>query len=260
MSLGRKKNIDNAAWVTAFESIESAVTKKEIQQLEKDTVQQIRDVTKDKKVAYAWSGGKDSIALRLLCEKAGIKACMFAHTDLEYPEFLKWCLANKPDDCEVIDVGLDLAWLEKHPDMLFPRDCRTAYRWFQLVQQTAIRRYFREHELDMIVVGHRTADGNYVGKGTNISRNGAGIVRYSPMAAWTHEQLLGYIHYKGLPMPPIYAWPDGFRCGTHPWPARQHTASIEDGFNAVYSIAPDVVQSAAEVIPEARHFLEGVTK
>ena len=256
MSLGKKKNIDNAEWIKAMSEIESAVSKKDIQKLKSKTLDEIKRITKQKKVAFAWSGGKDSIVLADICKSAGIENSMFGHTDLEYPEFLKWCLDNKPNECEVINVGLDLEWLSKHPGMLFPNDCKTVYRWYQLVQQTAIKKYFKEHELDMVVVGHRKADGNYVGKGTNISSNGAGIVRYSPLSEWSHEQVLAYIHYYELALPPIYEWENGYKCGTHPWPARTHTQNIEDGFKAVYAIDKTIVEQAAAYIPEARHFLE----
>jgi len=261
MSIGRKKNIDNPKWIEVFGKIEELVSADEVNRLEKDVVDEIKKTVAGKKVAYAWSGGKDSIVLGKLCESANITDCMFAHTDLEYPSFLQWCLANKPDSCEVIDVGLDMEWLSKHPEMIFPRDCRTTYHWYQLVQQRAIKSYFKEQNLDMIIVGHRKADGNYVGRGSNISRNSAGVVRYSPIADWTHEQVLAYIHYRGLNLPPIYEWENGYKCGTHPWPARTHTKSIDDGFRSVYSIDKTIVEQAAEYIPEACHFLrEEVTK
>lgn len=260
--LGRKQSSPNSTWLDAVRDIEKLVTKDELDEAVATVSKQLRATVSGKNVAFAWSGGKDSIVLADICAKNGITKCVYAHAgELEYPAFLKWCLENRPADCEVIDVGLNLEWLAKHPYLLFPRNCRTAYRWYQLVQQTAIRKYFREHKLDMILVGHRKADGNYVGRGTNISRNGAGVVRYSPLADWTHELVLAYIHYYGLALPPIYGWENGYRCGTHPWPARMYTASIGEGFREVYAIDPTVVEKAAAYIPEARHFLrEEVTK
>ena len=72
---------------------------------------------------------------------------------------------------------------------------------------------------------------------------------------WTHEHVLAYIHYHALPLPPIYGWPNGYLCGTHPWPARQHTHG--NGWQEVYDIDPSVVTAAAEKIDGARRFLEG---
>ena len=72
------------------------------------------------------------------------------------------------------------------------------------------------------------------------------------------EHILAYIHYHQLPLPPIYGWKNGYLCGTHPWPARQWTGSIENGWREVYDIDPGIVLAAAEKIDSARAFLKGV--
>lgn len=59
-------------------------------------------------------------------------------------------------------------------------------------------------------------------------------------------------------LPPIYGWKNGYLCGTHPWPARQWTGSIENGWREVYDIDPGIVLAAAEKIDSARAFLKGV--
>lgn len=256
--LGRKQTSSNERWLEAIDNIEELVAKNELDNAVATVVNDVLKTTAGKNVAYAWSGGKDSIVLSDICEKHGIRKSVFAHTgELEYPTFLKWCLEHKPQACETVDAGLSYEWLSEHSDLLFPQNCRTTYKWFRLVQQSAIKKYFKEHELDMILVGHRKADGNYVGQGSNISRNGEGIVRYSPLADWSHEMVLAYIHYHGLALPPIYEWKNGYKCGTHPWPARAYTASIEDGFKEVYAIDPSIVEKASAYLPAARHFLEG---
>jgi len=194
-----------------------------------------------------------------ICRQVGITSCVFAHTNLEYPAFLAWCLENKPQDCEVINTGQDLDWLAKHPAMLFPQNSALVSRWFAIVQRAAIQRYFRAHQLDIIVAGHRKADGNYVGKCANIYTNGAGVTRYSPLADWPHELVLAYIHYHDIALPPIYGWRDGYRCGTHPWPSRMGMKSIEQGWAEVYEIDRSIVEQAAAKIESAARFLEGVS-
>lgn len=256
--LGRKQNSDNAKWLDAASRIEELVSKKEVTEAAKLVLDEIKTITAGKKVAYAWSGGKDALVIEHLCKKLKIKGSVFVHTNLEYPEFLAWCLENKPDGCEVINTGQDLEWLSKRQGMLFPQTSPVQSRWFSLVQQAGIRAYFKKHELDMIIVGHRTADGNYVGKGTNISHNNAGITRYSPIASWPHELVLAYIHYNEISVPPIYAWKDGYRCGTHPWPSRMGMKSVNDGWSDVYEIDPSIVKEAAAKIDSAALFLEGV--
>ena len=54
MSLGRKQNIKNDAWIAAMADIENAVSRAEIAELVGQTVEDIRAKTDGKKAAYAW--------------------------------------------------------------------------------------------------------------------------------------------------------------------------------------------------------------
>lgn len=258
MSLGRKQSINNDAWLEAVATVEKAVPRDELDALVSVTIEDIKATVGGKRAAYAWSAGKDSIVLGHICEAADVADSMIGVCNLEYPAFIAWIEANKPAGCEVINTHQDLDWLAKHPEMLFPQDSAAAGRWFSIVQHRAQRLYFKSHELDTIILGRRRADGNYVGRGTNIYTDAQGVTRYSPLAAWSHEHVLSYIHYHKLPLPPIYGWKNGYLCGTHPWPARQWTGSVENGWREVYDIDPSIVTAAAEKIDSARAFLEGV--
>lgn len=260
MKIGRKQNAKNEVWLEAVAKIEELVSRADLDALVEKTVADIREVTSGKSAAYAWSAGKDSIVLSKICEMAGITACMIGVCDLEYPAFMEWVNANKPAGCEVINTGQNLEWLAKHPEMLFPRDSSTAARWFQIVQHRAQREYFKRHSLDMIILGRRRADGNYVGRKSNIYTDGKGVTRYSPLADWSHEHILAFIHYHHLQLPPIYGWHNGYLCGTHPWPARQWTENEENGWREVYNIDPDVVRTAANLLPGAKAYMEVVEK
>lgn len=254
--LGRKQRIKNSEWLNAMENIESLVSKKDLESLVKKTVADIKRKTKGKKAAFAWSAGKDSLVLGQICHMAGINACVLVVCNLEYPAFLKWVEANKPPELEIINTGQDLRWLSNHPHMLFPQDSKAAAQWFHIVQHRGQARYYKDHELDVLLLGRRRADGNYVGKGENIYTNGQGVTRYSPLSEWSHEQVLAFIHYYNVALPPIYEWKNGYLCGTHPWAARQWTGSVENGWKEVYEIDRSVVKEAAEHIPSAKAFLE----
>ena len=267
--LGRKQSISNNDWIKALADIKATVPKSHIDKLAKETVAEIKAMTEGKKVAYGWSGGKDSIVLGVLCEKAKITACMLGATKgLEYPAFMAWVENNKPAGLEIVQTKHDMAWLAANPDMLFPdagkRDPKTRKRasllqnrWFAIVQHWAQTKYFKDKGLDILLVGRRRADGNYTGKGGNIYTNNNGVTRYSPLASWRHEDLLAYVAYYDLPMPPIYEWPNGFKCGTHPWPARQHIGSYENGWQEISSIDPTLIEEAAKAdIMSAIKFLE----
>lgn len=256
--LGRKQRIKNSDWIDTFGKIEQLVTKKELDQLIENTIRDIKKKTKGKKTAYAWSGGKDSLVLGEICQKAGITSCVLVICNLEYKAFTEWVDTHKPLELSVINTGQDMKWLAAHPNMLFPQDSKFAARWFQIVQHRGQAKYYREHELDMLLLGRRRADGNYVGKGDNIYTNGHGVTRYSPISDWTHEQILAYIHYYNLEMPPIYGWKNGYLCGTHPWPARQWTGSVENAWAEIYEIENSIVVEAAEHIQSAKDFLESI--
>ena len=254
--LGRKQTIKNEDWLNAVERIEELISREEIVSLVDSTVETIYQNTMGKKVAYAWSGGKDSIVLGKLCEMAGIHSCMMGICNLEYPEFMEWVEKYRPSGLKVINTGQDLEWLKKHPEMLFPTDGKTAARWFSIVQHRAQAKYYQENELDLILLGRRIADGNYCGKSGGIYTDRNGVTRYSPLSDWKHEEILGVVHYYDLPMPPIYGWPKGYLCGTHPWPARQWTISAENAWREIYEIDPRIVRSVADHIESARVFLD----
>ena len=175
--------------------IEELVPRDELEKAVATAVESIKTMTQGKNVAYAWSGGKDSIVLSSICRLAGVNECMFAHTDLEYPAFLEWCLKNKPEDCEVVHIPYGLDWLAEHENMLFPKG-RELQKWYKIVQRAAFTKYFFDHKLDMMIVGHRKADGNIVGPDGTI-RKGSGEIRYSPLADWSHEMILAYITKRG---------------------------------------------------------------
>jgi 3'-phosphoadenosine 5'-phosphosulfate sulfotransferase (PAPS reductase)/FAD synthetase len=218
-------------------------------------VGEVRAFCRGKNAAFAWSGGKDSIALAAVCDLAGVPDCVLGITDLEYPAFLAWVTAHMPDRLEVINTGLDLDWLAANPGMLFPHNASVAAQWFARVQHTAQRQYYRRNQLDVILVGRRRADGNFVGRDGENWYSADGVLRYSPLADWSHAEVFAVIDRFGLAMPPFYDWPRGYRCGTHPWAARQWCRNVAHGWHEVHTIDPTIVRQAAERLPSAAEYL-----
>lgn len=254
--LGRKQRIKNSDWIEAFEKIEQLVSKRELDHLVSTTVKEIKKKIKGKKAAYAWSGGKDSLVLGEICRMADIASCVLVICNLEYKAFIEWVEGHKPPELSIINTGQDMEWLACHPHMLFTQSSKYAAQWFHIVQHRGQTKYYKEKQLDIMLLGRRRADGNYVGKQDNVYTNKQGVTRYSPLADWTHDQILAFIHYYNLDMPPIYNWKNGYRCGTHPWPARQWTGSVENAWAEVYEIDSSIVEEAAHFIPSAKEFLD----
>lgn len=256
-ALGRKQRSLQSDWQFAMDHISDFVSEKELAAAVKKAKAGIRKHTKDKRAAYSWSGGKDSLVVGDICKQIGITDCVFVHTNLEYPAFLSWCLEHLPEGCEVINTAQDLDWLATRPQMLFPDNSATVSRWFGIVQRNGILQYYRRQGLDIIIEGHRKADGNFVGP-EGLLKNNAGLLRFSPLADWPHEMILAYISYHELAMPPIYGWKDGYRIGTHPWPCRMGMKSARQGWQEVFDIDPDIVRQAAAKIDSAADFLREV--
>ena len=253
--LGRKQRVRNQDFLDTLARIEEVVPRPVAMRVFTEAVREIRDYTAGKRVAFAWSGGKDSLALQAVCYEAGVRECLFTMTDLEYPVFLAWVTDNMPDRLEVVNTGQNLEWLARHLDWLFPQNATAAGRWFKAVQHTGQEFFYRKRDLDMLLLGRRRADGNYIGGKNAKAYESRGILRYCPLADWSHEQVMAVNHYLGLPQPPTYSWPNGFVVGTGAWPARQYTGSVANGWREVFAIDPTVVKHAATSIESARAFL-----
>lgn len=255
-TVGAKQNGDNRRWEYVWRNIATIVSEVEITALVGQAVAEVKRVIKGNKVAYAWSGGKDSQALRVVMEKAGITQCVLGMTaELEYPEFLRWATDNMPWGLDVISTGQTLDWLAGHLDLLFPQDSKTAGEWFKNVQHRAQALFYRRYDLDMLILGRRLADRNYVGT-NGLYTTLEGITRYSPIRHWSQEQVLGVCYYFQQGMAPCYRWPNGWVVGTGSWPARQWTGTTAKAWDEIFQIDPSIVAKAATKIASAREYLE----
>lgn len=216
--LGKKQSSRNEDFVNAWNNIEQLVSREEAERLVASAVSDIREKTAGKRVAYAWSGGKDSLALQVVCERAGINQCVLCTASkIEYPGFVDWCKAHAPKGLTIVDnTKLDIKWVSERPEYLFPSDSKYAASWFHHLQHRGQAIYFKEHQLDIICLGRRIQDGNYTGgKGKNIYTDSKGVTRFSPISHWKHEEVLAVIHYfLGHQLPPHIRYQERLR-GRH---------------------------------------------
>jgi len=262
--LGRKQTSKNEDFLEVWHNIEKYVSKQEAEKLVREAVADIKAKTKGKSVAYAWSGGKDSLALQVVCEKAGIHRCVLCTASkLEYPSFVDWCKEHAPKGLTIVDnEKLDVEYVARHPNMLFPKESKYAAQWFHILQHRGQAKYFKEQHLDIICLGRRLQDGNHVGgAGQNIYTDGKGVTRFSPISKWRHEDVLAVIHYfLNDQMPPIYNWKNGFIVGTGVWAARQWVGTVQNGWQELWDINPSMVYDAAKHIVSAQEFINNIKK
>ena len=252
----RKQHQSHDDFVLLRDNIERYCSRQDLDQLIERTVEDIRAFCTGRNAAYAWSGGKDSAALQLVCEIADVKDCVIGISDLEYPAFLRWVTDHMPDQLEVINSGLDLQWLADNQRMLFPQEAETAAEWFRMIQHAAQETYFKARGLDVLVLGRRLVDGNFVGRNGENYYTSRGVTRYSPTYRWDHGHVLAAVHYYALPLPPFYDWPRGYRCGTHAWAARQWCTGTEHGYAEVHAIDPTILPEAARYLESAARWLD----
>lgn len=258
-SPGRKQTASNEAFARLWENIEKVVSRDQIEGLIADAVMEIRARVRDKKAGYAWSGGKDSIALQVVCEIAGIdRSVIGLSQELEYPHYLEWISRHKPAGCLIWDANIGYDFLMKRPYMVFPENSADLAKWYALIQHKAQADFFREAQLDLIILGRRTQDGNYTGgRGKNIYTDQHGVTRFCPLSQWKHEHVLAAIHYfKNRNIPPIYNDPEGWINGTGVWPVQTSSLGRDHSWELLFEISPETLSKAANYFPEALKTLE----
>ncbi len=217
------------------------------------------------KLALAWSGGKDSQVLRLCCNLAEVEDGVLCISGLEFPAMDRWRF-DRLDNLEVVKSKHDAAWLQDHQKFLFTKDANTFAQFQKMVVHHGQERYYREHDLDGMILGRRWADDNYTGRGRGEMSytTKQNVTRHSPMADMSHEDLLGIIHWYGLELAPCYGWRDGWTWGTGPWvygvkmrgefPDR--AAELDYNFRGVHEIDSTIIPDAAIVLEPAREWME----
>lgn len=202
-------------WLNVYNNISSYISKEEIETKISEAMENIKKIIKGKKVAYAWSGGKDSLALQVIMEKIGINKGIAAISEnLEYPSFLKFFNEYLPKGIEVKKISIDMNYLKEHPELIFPVGSINSDKWDKMIHLKAQNNYVKENNIDILIMGRRKQDGNFVGKNNIYSRKD-GVTIYSPLADWKHEDILAILYYYGLKLPDIYFMKNGFNLGTH---------------------------------------------
>lgn len=256
----KAKSAYNDADVTrVWRNIEDHVTADAAQQAVEAAAAEVRDrVANVNRAVYGWSGGKDSIALQVVMEAAGVKRAVLGIVgQLEFVDYLHWVRAHAPSGLNVFsNQDLTLDWLasEKAQRYLFPATSSDGYFWTMAGTRRAQRMYQDLHKPDVQIFGRRTQDGNVVG--ADGFYKGGGILSYSPIRDWTHEMVLAVCHYYDRPLPPTYDWPSGWTAGTGPWPGRR-VGDEHESWRQTYAIEPAAVRAAAAAgVARARTWLE----
>lgn len=259
-TLKSKSAYRNADAAAVWADIERHVSRAEAEEAVDKAVAEVKEVVgfyRDD-VVYGWSGGKDSQALQVVMERAGIRRAvsgMIPH--LEFHGYLRWLEENRFDGLTVYpNEALTLEWMGRPANdrYLFPTNAKDGYFYTKASARYSQYRYQDEHHPRLQIYGRRTQDGNICGGPDGIHRTRR-LVAYNPIRYWTHEMVMAVMHYADKPLPPIYDEPNGWKTGTGCWPGRR-VGNRDQSWAETYAIEPDRVREAAEHIPSARRWLE----
>ncbi len=148
--LKRKSTARHEDFVQVWNHIEDYVTESEVDDLIDQAVAEVQQVTAGKRVGYAWSGGKDSLALQVVMERAGInRGLMGCMPSFEFPEFMAWLETNTPKYLTWMpQYRYDLKWLAANAFYLFPANSTLGYWWTQNGTHWSQRVYYEREGLD----------------------------------------------------------------------------------------------------------------
>lgn len=261
--VGRKQNSNNKSWLELWNNCTEKVSKKHIIEIESETIQKAKKIASQyKKIAYGYSGGKDSTVLASLLSKTGIKDlkpfCVLHQC--EYPKFQEWLFSNCPKGTTFLKLEkLGLEELNRKPEYLFPTGKKEKAYYIGQWRE-AQTTYVKENNIDLVFAGRRIIDGNMCGKknpdGIYVSKNKV-ITSCNLIADWSHEEILAYIKYNGLKLPPIYDFPNGWVYGTHAWTKRDRVNnSIYETFDEIMNIDKSIVIEASKTLDIAKEYLK----
>lgn len=261
--LKRKYQDTNENWFRVWNHIEDYITKEEIDKKIEETVQRARKVVFNKRCGYAWSGGKDSIALEYIMRQLGINFGLFLTTrELNFTSFNKWLDSNIPEGVIEKDIGLDWDWHLKHQKYVMKNTPEADQTHMRLTLWDHQNAFAENYNLEVFCFGRRTQDANFCGREGIAKSKNSNTIKYSPLYDWKHEDVLGLIYYYDLPMPPGYFDKNDPRSwieGTTQWLTRSTLNYGDpkiDMWRQIYKIEKGLVERSAKDYPEAKQVVE----
>lgn len=261
--LVKKQNVKtNSQWLEAYKNCTELYSKEDILKLEREAIELIKKISsRYNNICNGWIAGKDSVVLYHILKKSQINTTPIIWRGInEYPSMKEWIEKNKPSNLieEVIDK-YSLEFLEKHPDYLFCQK-NTRQQWMATKWQRQEKDISKYH-FDLFITGRRLKDGNRCGnKENNFIMKKETYDVFSPLGDWNNEQLLAYIKYNNIELPPFYKYDRGFLIGSiamGEWTERAVLdKTVNEVWDKLYDIDKTIVIKASEKLTSAKKYIE----
>lgn len=235
-----KKGNSQKDWISAYKT---AYLEQDTDRAEYLIKKAVSRIPRGKSI-YGFSGGKDALALQIICEEAGIDDCVLGTIGFrwEYPDFVNWLDVHKPKNLYIHNADIKPEWLNKNEELVFPDNSKATYKWYKICNQSAYYDYAKAKNAEYIICGHRTADGNVC-----VNKNG----KIYPMYDFSHEDIFCILACHQVKLPPIYFYENGFYNGSHAWIMRYGKNAIDE----IYKIDKMILENNVE-INKIKHYLE----
>lgn len=256
--LGRKQCVrSNEEWLAAYDGAIDSVSPERTAMLTEQAIARITAMN-GLRCCNGWIAGKDSIVVQDLVSKSGIRCTPIIWRGVnEYPAMTEWIERNRPEGLvESVIERFTLDYIERNPGFLF---CQGGNDYRQRWMAEKWRRQRLDlRGFDVLITGRRILDGNQCGSAVDGFVRGKAL---SPIADWTHEDLLAYIRRNGIELPPFYSWPRGFLLGSvamGEWTERPAMGlTAREVWDELHEIDASIVEGAAGALSSARDYLEG---
>lgn len=263
--LKNKASAQSPDWAFAFEHIEQFISKEEVESLFNQTIDFVKRSVQGKRAGFGWSGGKESIVLADIMEQSGVDiSCFVYNSEMNYKSFCQWAKDNMPHGCVVYDRAreFNFAKMAQYRMEAFSENNSDYDRFMTLGHRRGFSEFCESHNLDMFIMGTRKADNNVCGKAPDYitTNKRQKWVRFSPMAEWPTEAILGYIRYfknSYESIPPQYGYENGWKYGSDaPIYSKLLGETRAQMWQRVYRNDPELVIRASQYLKSAREYIE----
>lgn len=256
MALNVKHRTTNQDWLDTISNIENLITPGEVERKAQETIDRIITHTNGlDEILISYSTGKDSIIVTELCRELGIHDGIWFMTELEYPDLYRWAEIHGPKKLIMWNMRVDYHWISQHPDWLFPpHPSPISDRWMNRLQWQGKRELFQHRRPQAMLNGRRNKESNRCGK--NGVYDDQGTLIHAPLYDWTHEEILGYLHYNEVEIPRYYHHWNGWKIGSGAWARRDRYTTLEHSWWEIYTYDPQIVKLSAKYqLPGAQEYL-----
>lgn len=268
MSERNKQKWTDAQWRKAYNESLSLVSVSRIDKLIHKAETRIINNYIEGKTLIGWSGGKDSVVLRHICDSC-LKSPQYliCTVENEFIEFVEWKKIHAPKLLHTVHYGkMSVQYFNEHEDLLFPETDEQLQHFRADRTKETIHKYMRDRGYTKFITGKRYDDGNNCGSEnenkckSTIAKSGHSYVEtLNVICDWTIYELFAYMRIFNLELPPQYYFPNGFKTGSNEWTkTRRVDHSYKKTFDFVAKYAKNnIVKAADDGLIMAQKYLKG---